>query len=64
MNSPRAGLRLASLIFGIMCLAHAWRLFAKFDIRLGTHNVPMSLSVVAVIVAGTLSIWLWKLSNK
>lgn len=63
MNSPKIGLRVAALIFGLVCLGHLWRLLKHFDVRVGSHNIPMSLSIVAVFVAGGLSLWLWRLST-
>jgi hypothetical protein len=63
MNSQRTGLRVASVIFGLICLIHIWRLvFAHFTVQLGSHQLPIWGSVVAVIVTGGLSIWMWRLS--
>jgi uncharacterized membrane protein YecN with MAPEG domain len=62
MNSQRAGLRVASVIFGVVAIAHIVRLFKHAPITFGSHTVPMSLSWVALIVAGVLCIWMWKLS--
>lgn len=64
MNSPRVGLRIAATIFGIVSLAHLWRVLTHLDIRVGTHDIPQWLSVVAVIGAGALCLWLWRLSTK
>jgi hypothetical protein len=64
MNSQRTGLRVASVIFGLMCLVHVWRLlFAHFTVQIGSHQLPILGSGVAVIVAGGLSIWMWRLSS-
>jgi hypothetical protein len=64
MNSPRAGLRVAAIIFGLVCLGHLWRLLRHLDIRMGSHDIPMWLSVVGAIIAGGLSLWMWKLSAR
>ena len=64
MNSQKTGLRVASLIFGLMCLIHIYRLlFSHFTVQIGSHQLPILGSVVAVIVAGGLSIWMWRLSS-
>ena len=64
MNSPRTGLRLAAVIFGIVCLGHLWRFLAHVDVRLGSHEIPQWPSLPVVIVSGAVSVWLWSLSTK
>jgi len=62
MNAPRAGLRIAAILFAIFAIGHLVRLLTHTTVLLGTHQVPMSVSVVALIVAAGLSLWMWKLS--
>ena len=62
MNSQRTGLRVASVIFGVVALAHVWRLFKHAHINFGPHVVPMGLSWVALIVSALLCVWMWRLS--
>jgi hypothetical protein len=62
MNSTVCGLRVASVITGLISLAHLVRLFLGFQIMIGSHPVPMWMSGAAFIVAGLLSGWMWKLS--
>jgi len=64
MSSPRTGLRVAAIIFGLVCLGHLWRLVQHVDVRLGPHDIPMWISVVGIIIAGGLSLWMWKLSAR
>jgi hypothetical protein len=64
MSSPRAGLRVGAIIFGLVCLGHLWRLLRHVDVRIGTHDIPMWISVVGIIIAGGLSLWMWKLSAR
>lgn len=64
MNSPRAGLRFAAVVFGIICLGHLWRLLGHVDVRISQLNIPEWPSVAAVIGAGLISVWLWRLSMK
>ncbi|PYJ46841.1 MAG: hypothetical protein DME85_08575 [Verrucomicrobia bacterium] len=63
MNSPTTGLRVASIIFAIFFLGHVLRLISHASVMIGIHHIPMWVSVVALIIAGLLSIWMWRLSN-
>lgn len=64
MNSQSLGLRVASIIFGLMFLVHLWRLlFSHFTVQIGSHQLPIWGSAVGAIVAGLLSIWMWRLSS-
>jgi tetrahydromethanopterin S-methyltransferase subunit E len=63
MNSQSFGLRVAGIVFGLVSLGHLWRLLAHTDIHIGSHHVPIWASVVGLIVAGALSIWMWRLSS-
>jgi hypothetical protein len=62
MNSQRIGLRVASVIFGLVTLAHIVRLFRHSKITFATHVIPMEVSWIGIIVFGVLCIWMWKLS--
>jgi hypothetical protein len=62
MNSQSFGLRVASAFFALFAVAHVVRLVTQAQVTVGTHQIPMSLSVVALIIAAILSIWLWGLS--
>jgi hypothetical protein len=62
MNSPVVGLRVASVIAGLVCLVQLGRLFLGFQVLIGSHPVPVWASGVAVIIAGALCAWFWKLS--
>lgn len=63
MNSPVTGLRLAGTLFALIALVHVWRLVRGFDVIIGNHHIPASASVVGAIIAGALSLWMWKLSS-
>jgi hypothetical protein len=63
MNSQGIGLRVASAVFALFAVAHVIRLVKQAQVTVGTHQIPMSLSVVALIIAALLSIWLWRLSS-
>ena len=62
MNSQRNGLRVASVIFGLVAIAHALRLFKHAKITVATHAIPMEVSWIGIIVSGLLCIWMWRLS--
>jgi len=63
MNSPRTGLRVASVIFGIFAIAHLGRLIDQAQVTVGTLTIPMGASWIALIVAAILCIWLWRLAS-
>ena len=63
MNAQATGLRVAALVFALVAIGHLWRLFAKAQVVIGTTQIPMWISVAGLVVAGTLSIWMWRLSS-
>jgi hypothetical protein len=63
MNSPTTGLRISSIIFALFGIGHILRLIKHAPVIVGSHHIPMSVSIVALIVAGGLSLWMWRLSN-
>jgi uncharacterized membrane protein YecN with MAPEG domain len=64
MNSQNTGLRVASIIFGIFAIGHLLRLINQTPVMLGSHQVSMSVSWVALIVAAILCIWMWRLASR
>jgi hypothetical protein len=64
MNSPRTGLRVASVVFGIFAIAHILRLINQAPVMFGGHEIPMGVSWLALIIAGALCLWLWRLSSR
>jgi hypothetical protein len=63
MNSPRTGLRVASILFGVFALGHLLRLINRAQVTVGTLTIPMGLSWIAMIVAIILCVWLWRLAS-
>jgi hypothetical protein len=63
MNSQIIGLRVAGTIFGLGCLGQFLRLVAQVDVLVAGHQVPLWPSAIAAMIAGGLSVWLWKLSR-
>lgn len=62
MNSPVCGLRVASIITGLLSLCHLVRLVRGFQVLIGSHPVPMWMSGAGFVVLGLLCFWFWKLS--
>jgi hypothetical protein len=63
MKSQILGLKVASIIFGLMCLAQLIRLVVRPEVLIAGHHVPLWPSGLAFIILGGLSLWLWKLSR-
>jgi len=63
MNSPRTGLRVASVIFGIFAVGHLLRLIKQAQVTVGTLTIPIGVSWIALTVAALLCIWLWRLAS-
>lgn len=64
MNSQATGLRVAAIIFAIFAIGHALRLFKQAKVLVATHQIPMAVSWVALIIAAALSIWMWRLASR
>ncbi len=62
MNPQVLGLRVAGTIFGLMCLGQILRLLTRAEIAIDGYAIPLWASGLAVVVAGGLSLWLWRLS--
>jgi len=63
MSSQASGLRVASVIFALFAIGHVVRLVKQAQVMVGTYQVPMWVSVVALIIAAILSTWMWRLSS-
>ncbi len=62
MNSPTLGLRVASVIFGLMSLAQLSRLLLRIEVLVAGYAVPLWPSAPACVILGCLCLWLWKLT--
>jgi len=58
------GLRVAGVVFALVCVAQLLRLALHADVQVAGHTVPLWPSIVAVIVSGGLSCWMWTLSRR
>ncbi len=64
MNSQITGLRVASIVFAIVCLAQVLRLAIRPDVLIAGYALPLWPSVVAVVISAFLSLWMWTLSRR
>jgi protein-S-isoprenylcysteine O-methyltransferase Ste14 len=62
MNSPQTGLKVASVLIGLVGLAHLLRFLAQVQISIAGRSIPVWTSLVAVVACGLLAFWLWRLS--
>jgi hypothetical protein len=63
MNSQILGLRVASVVFGLMSIAQVARVLIRPEVLVAGHLMPLWPSALAFIILGGLSIWLWKLAR-
>jgi hypothetical protein len=47
----------SALIFAVVAIAHVVRLTKGWKVQIGTYNVPMNVSWVALVVAALIAIW-------
>jgi hypothetical protein len=62
MKSQIIGLKVASALFMLVALAHAARLVFGWKVQLGEHAIGPLPSVIALLGAGALSVWLGTLA--
>ena len=63
MNSQTLGLRVASVIFGLVSLAQLTRVVTRAEVLVAGHPLLLWPSAVAFVVAAGLSVWMWRLSR-
>ena len=63
MKPQILGLQVAGTLFGLMCLAQLARLLLRPGVVIAGYTVPLWPSVLAVILLGSLSAWMWALSR-
>lgn len=50
----------SGLVFGVIAVLQAFRALTQLPAQVGSFEVPMWASWVAVVVAGSLSVWAFK----
>ena len=63
MNSQVTALRVASIVFGLMAFAQLARLVIRPEVLVEGYRMPLWPSVLAFIIFGGLSLWMWKLAR-
>ena len=63
MGSQIRGLRVASIVFALLCVVQLVRLAGRPEIVVAGHMLPLWPSMVAVVVLAALSWWLWALTR-
>ena len=63
MSPQITGLRVASVVFGLMAIAQEVRLVIRPEVLVGGHLMPLWPSVLAFPFLGGLSLWMWILSR-
>ncbi len=63
MDSKVTGLRVAFVVFGLMAVAQLVRVVVRPEVFVAGHSLPLWPSVVAFIVLGGLSLWMWRLTR-
>ena len=62
MKSQTLGLRVAGTIFALVCLGHLLRVVTRVDVLIAGHQIPLWPNMAGVVIAGALSLWMWRLS--
>jgi len=64
MNSQTIGLRVASVVFGLISAAQLARLIIRPQVLVEGYLIPLWPSALAFVILGGLSLWLWKLGRR
>jgi hypothetical protein len=64
MKSQIFGLRVAGTVFALVCLGHLLRIITQVDVLIAGRLIPVWLNAAGVVIAGALSLWMWRLSAR
>jgi hypothetical protein len=64
MSTRRPFTLLAAAIFAAMALVHLYRIATDFQIIVGSHTLPLSVSYLAIVVSGVLAVMLYRESQR
>jgi len=64
MRSQIIGLRAASIVFGLIAIAQLMRLITHPAVFVAGSPMPLWPSVLAFIIMGALSLWMWTLTRR
>jgi hypothetical protein len=63
MKTQITGLRVASIVFGLLGLGQLVRLAIRPEVLVAGHLMPLWPSALAFVILGGLSLWMWKLAR-
>ena len=63
MNSPNFALKVASVIFLFFGVLQMVRLLTRFEVVVGGYPMPWLSHLIALVIAGGLGIWMWRLAR-
>ena len=55
--------KLTSAVFAVIALAHLYRIVRPFEVVVAGSVIPQWVSIVGLIIAGILSLMLWRESR-
>ena len=64
MRSQITGLRVASVVFGLIAIAQLIRLVTRPDVLVAGSPMPLWPSFLGFIIMGALSLWMWNLTGR
>ena len=64
MNTRKPFTLIAAAIFALMALVHVVRIVTHFQIILGNHSMPMSVSYFAIVATAVLAVMLYRESQR
>jgi hypothetical protein len=64
MNTQITGLRVASVVFGLMAVAQLVRLVMRPEVLVAGHRMPLWPSGLAFVFLGGMCLWMWRLANR
>jgi hypothetical protein len=63
MSSQITGLRVASVVFGLMAVAQLARIMLRPEVLVAGHPMPLWPSVLAFVILSGLGLWMWQLAR-
>ena len=64
MSNRKPFTLIAAVIFALMALVHIYRIATDFQIIVGTHTLPMTVSYIGVVATGILAVMLYAESQR
>jgi hypothetical protein len=64
MSSQITGLRVASVVFGLLAVAQLARIMLRPEVLVAGHTMPLWPSVLALVILSGLSVWMWQLARE